>query len=306
MNWLSQNAEALIAKCTGTPGTAAVDVVVVGSGYGGAVAALRFAEHGQSVYVLERGDEYVSGDFPNDLSQIGKHVRSEMAAATGVTVQGYESALFDFRIGLRAVALIGNGLGGGSLINAGVGLQPDPKVFKQEEWPAALHQDEGLNYWFAKATGEHELQTAGRITKGLTQPLNIFDTKKCQSMQKLAGLAAARKNRKPNSVGTEVLFEPAPIAVQLDSPARQDLGPREPCIGCGGCVTGCNNKAKLSLTSTYLPQAFKAGCGAAETPAACFAIAPGVAIQTRPESRAAATFCKARRKCARRYGCPTM
>lgn len=260
MNWLSKSAEVLIAKCT-DPGREVpkVDVAVVGSGYGGAVAALRFAAHGQSVYVLERGEEYVSGDFPNDLSQIGKHVRSEVATASGVTAQGYEGALFDFRIGLRAGALVGNGLGGGSLINAGVGLKPDEAVFRQADWPAALRQEKEFDKWFAKARCMHELQTPGQPVPGCTQPLNILTTKKYQRMQELAGLANARINKNPNNEGTKVEFYPAPIAVQLNSPAPQDLGPREPCIGCGDCVTGCNNKAKLTLTSTYLPQAFKAG-----------------------------------------------
>lgn len=142
MHWLSQSAETLIKICTGKHGASGtVDVAVVGSGYGGAVAALRFSEHGQTVYVLERGQEYVAGEFPNDLSQIGKHVRSEMATQKGVALQGYEEALFDFRIGLNAGALVGNGLGGGSLINAGVGLQPDKRVFRQADWPAALQQE---------------------------------------------------------------------------------------------------------------------------------------------------------------------
>ena len=262
MKWLSQSAETLIKLCTDgvkARSDASVDVAVVGSGYGGAVAALRFAEHGQTVYVLERGDEYVSGDFPNDLSQIGKHVRSEVATASGVAAQGYENALFDFRIGLRAGALIGNGLGGGSLINAGVGLRPDDKVFEQEDWPAALRQEKEFDVWFGKARKEHELQLPIEPVDGCNKPFNIFRTKKFERMQELADLAKARSNKKPNSEGTKVEFHAAPIAVQLNGSGRQDLGPREPCIGCGDCVTGCNNKAKLTLTSTYLPQAFKAG-----------------------------------------------
>lgn len=259
MNWLSHNAEKLVAQCPDTNGTtAAIDVVVVGSGYGGAVAALRFAEAGQNVYVLERGREYVSGEFPNDLSQVGKHVRSEFASTSGVSVQGYDDALFDFRIGLRAGALIGNGLGGGSLINAGVGLQPDDRVFEHEDWPAALRQED-LAHWFDKARAMHELQTAGRPAPGHTQPMDVLATEKFMRMKELGAIAASQFRNKQNEEDMEVTFEAAPIAVQLDSPARQDLGPREPCIGCGDCITGCNNKAKLSLTSTYLPRAIKAG-----------------------------------------------
>ena len=87
----------------------------------------------------------------------------------GVTAQGYEDALFDFRIGFRAGALVGNGLGGGSMINAGVGLQPDDRVFKRDDWPAALRQ-ENLDQWFKRARSMHELQTAGLRS---TTPMRI-------------------------------------------------------------------------------------------------------------------------------------
>ena len=259
MHWLSKSAEALINICTKKDHSdATVDVVVVGSGYGGAVAALRFAEHGQTVYVLERGQEYVAGEFPNDLSQIGKHVRSELATPTGVTSQGYEEALFDFRIGLNAGALVGSGLGGGSLINAGVGLQPDERVFRQEDWPAALQQ-ENLDRWFEHARAMHELQIPGQPAHGCTQPIDMTGTAKHQRMRDLRGNAQLGHNRPAGDKTTDIAFEVTPIAVQLDSPARGDLGPRKPCIGCGDCVTGCNHHAKLSLTSTYLPRAFTAG-----------------------------------------------
>ena len=106
MHWLSQNVEELVAIAGRQAGSGdGVDVVVVGSGYGGAVAAMRFAQAGRTVFVLERGREYVAGEFPNDLSQAGGHVRVEAAAQTGVSVMGNEDALFDFRIGLRAGAL---------------------------------------------------------------------------------------------------------------------------------------------------------------------------------------------------------
>lgn len=259
MHWLSQSAEALIKTCTKKNGlSATVDVAVVGSGYGGAVAALRFAEHGQTVYVLERGLEYIAGEFPNDLSQVGKHVRSEMATQTGVASQGYEEALFDFRVGLNAGALVGNGLGGGSLINAGVGLQPDERVFRHDDWPTALQQ-ENLDKWFERARAMHELQIPGQPGKGCTQPVDMTVTAKHQRLRDLRANAQRGRNRPQGDKNTVVAFEPAPIAVQLDSPARDDLGPRKPCIGCGDCITGCNHQAKLSLTSTYLPRAVNAG-----------------------------------------------
>ncbi len=262
MNWLSKNAEALVEICTKNSGEgientteATVDVAVVGSGYGGAVSALRFAEHGEKVYVLERGQEYVAGEFPNDLSQIGKYVRSEVAALSGVSTQGYEDGLFDFRIGLRAGALVGNGLGGGSLINAGVGLMPDPRVFKQDEWPAALRQAD-LRKYYNRAYETLELQT--------TACTDLTDLKKTAKYKRLKdlGVAANKSTNQPKNDATSkvsVAFEQVPIAVQLQEPVATTLGLRKACNGCGDCVTGCNNHAKLSLTATYLPRAVKAG-----------------------------------------------
>ena len=253
MHWLSKSAETLIQKCTAE--SHCIDVLVVGSGYGGAVAAMRFAEHGQGVYVLERGREYVAGEFPNDISQAGKHLRSEMATSAGrIATQGNEDALFDLRVGLQAGALIGNGLGGGSLINAGVGLRPDARVFQQADWPDALRQED-LAPFFKRAETMLELQTPGEPKPGATQPADPTQTEK---YQRLLDLQLECKKRGENR-GTDIAFESAPIAVQLDSPAPQGLGPRKPCIGCGDCVTGCNHQAKLSLTATYLPRAVKAG-----------------------------------------------
>lgn len=259
MHWLSKSTETLVEACAQSkPEQYTRDVVVIGSGYGAAVAALRFAEHGLSVAVLERGKEYVAGEFPNDVSQAGKHVRSELATMAGVATQGYEDSLFDFRVGLRAGALIGNGLGGGSLINAGVGLKPDERVFKQEEWPAALRQ-ENLDHWFDVARKMHELQTPGQPHAGRTQLLDMTQTSKFQRLKDLQSQAPCGSKQVKGDKEVTSEFVAAPIAVQLDSPVPPSDGPRNACNGCGDCVTGCNYNSKLTLTATYLPKAVKAG-----------------------------------------------
>ena len=104
------------------------DVIVVGSGYGGGVAASRLARAGKSVAVLERGREVLPGQFPsrfpdlkNEMQVTGKRLRT-----------GPSSALYDVRLGDDMHVLVGCGLGGGSLINAGVALRPDARVFADE------------------------------------------------------------------------------------------------------------------------------------------------------------------------------
>src|SRR6185503_1226902 len=104
----------------------AYDVVVVGSGYGGGVAASRLARAGQSVCVIEKGKEFLTGE----LQINGSKMRS-----------GSLTGLFDFRLGADIHVLVGCGLGGGSLINAGVALKPDPRVFTDAVWPDEVTRD---------------------------------------------------------------------------------------------------------------------------------------------------------------------
>jgi choline dehydrogenase-like flavoprotein len=77
--------------------TSELDAVVIGSGYGGSVAALRLAEKGYRVTVLERGSEFKPGDFPNDISDVPKFFR--LPSIDGRQVLGRANGLFEFRVG---------------------------------------------------------------------------------------------------------------------------------------------------------------------------------------------------------------
>ncbi len=112
------------------------DVIVVGTGYGGAAAAAELAgrqidddtsaggRRSLRLLVLERGRSYRPGDFPATLGATPGHVR--LADTRAGTTAGQDEGLFDLRPGNDVVALVANGMGGGSLINAGVMLEPDP------------------------------------------------------------------------------------------------------------------------------------------------------------------------------------
>ena len=113
------------------------DAVVVGSGYGGGVAALRLARAGKHVAVLERGREFATGEFPAKFSDM----RQEMQVRGKRYGTGPDTALFDVRVGEDMHVLVGCGLGGGSLINAGVALRPDDRVFADAAWPGQIAQD---------------------------------------------------------------------------------------------------------------------------------------------------------------------
>ena len=122
-------------------------MVVVGSGYGGGVAASRLARAGQSVCVIEKGKEFLTGEFPSRLPEI----RRELQLNGAKLRSGSRTGLFDFRLGADIHVLVGCGLGGGSLINAGVALKPDPRVFADPAWPEELRRDGLLELGFARA-----------------------------------------------------------------------------------------------------------------------------------------------------------
>src|SRR5438876_6083737 len=119
------------------------DVVVVGSGYGGAVAASRLARartaKGQSlnICVLERGRELQPGDYPDTLA--GVIGESQVDAPSGHFRS--RSGLYDFRVNADLNVILGCGLGGTSLINANVALPPERWVIEDQAWPDGLRND---------------------------------------------------------------------------------------------------------------------------------------------------------------------
>ena len=225
------------------------DVAIVGSGYGGAVAALRLAEKGYRVLVFERGSEYLPGDFPNQFSQVPKHLRINLPShpLPGVRASG----LIEITIGQGIVAVTGNGLGGGSLVNAGVVMQPDEDVFAQDAWPASIRHNTQANattipLWEAFAKAKAAL---GAVPfKPSIEPL------KSQALKQAANRSGAGK------------------AVDVDLTIRSKF-----CTQCGDCASGCNvPEAKGDLTSTYLREAVYQGRVQIVTQAEVYRFAPAL------------------------------
>lgn len=217
----------------------AVDVLIVGSGYGGAVAAARLAglmnnqsNKPLSVYVLERGQEYLPGTFPTRFADLPRHVRINRFDTPELT--GEAGALFDFRISEEIGVLVGNGLGGGSLINAGVVEMPTPDVFQCDHWPEALQERGALDGHYRRAV------RMLRATRKRTPGPELTKYKEFASWAKGIGLSA----------------QPARVAVTFsDSPGSGHDATRKACKNCGDCFTGCNHDAKNTLPMTYLWQA---------------------------------------------------
>lgn len=110
------------------------DAVVVGSGFGGSITALRLAEEGKSVLVLERGREWKPDAFPRDVTQ------------TETLFWRYPDApesrgLYELHVFSGMAAVTASGLGGGSLVYANIHIRPDPVVFEDPAWPDALDRE---------------------------------------------------------------------------------------------------------------------------------------------------------------------
>src|SRR3954453_19530547 len=104
------------------------DAIVIGSGFGGGIAACRLAEAGKRVCVLERGRRFAPEDFPSEPTQAPEMLWHESLNPEG---------LFDVRM-MRDVSVItAAGVGGGSLVYANVQLRAPADVFDRD-WPAAL------------------------------------------------------------------------------------------------------------------------------------------------------------------------
>src|SRR5438093_1890330 len=118
---------------------AAYDFLIVGSGYGGAITAARLASTNldpkPSVCILERGKEWAPGKFPDRLDQVQGEVRQRTN----------QLGLYEILHHRDISVITGCGLGGTSLISAGVAALPDPAVF--QHWPAALTYDVLLPYY---------------------------------------------------------------------------------------------------------------------------------------------------------------
>ena len=112
------------------------EIVVVGSGYGGAIAASRLARAGREVCLLEQGKEFQPGEYPNTLLEATAELQVSMP---DVDVHlGSRTGLYDLHAGHDINVFKGCGLGGTSLVNANVSIKPDPRVFTEYSWPAAI------------------------------------------------------------------------------------------------------------------------------------------------------------------------
>jgi len=265
--WISRGFEELAASrdCEPASDTVDFDVVIVGSGYGGAIAAANLAgatdETGReiTVCVLERGREYLPGMFPSTLAEIASHVRFSTEGAT--CARGEREGLFDVRIGSDVSAVVANGLGGGSLINAGVMAEPVDEVFARPEWPRTIRDEprqdrldrfEKVRVLLGAALRDGKLDPATKLRAAVDNTVERDRKSIPRKFEVLQDLAKSKRGSKP--------FRAAPITVALTEGRRSDAGVAlVKCLRCGDCATGCNHGAKDSLDVNLLRTAEQAG-----------------------------------------------
>ncbi len=201
------------------------DAVVIGSGFGGSVAACRLAQAGCTVTVLERGRRYDTNPFPRNWND-----------PTDGWLWQVRQGLFDLKHFSHMMVVQGAGLGGGSLIYANVHLRAPNEVF-QQGWPAG----------YGRATLDPYYDLVAYMLD-----INPISASKYRGIppksEWMSRLAAA--------MGRSAQFCYPNIAVDFSEPEKAHTNKfgaqQEGCRFCGECDIGCNYHAKNTLDFNYL------------------------------------------------------
>jgi cholesterol oxidase len=211
------------------------DVIVVGSGFGGAVSTLRLTEKGYRVGVLEAGARIDESGYPATSWDLRRFLFAPMIGCYGIQ-----------RIDVLKDCLIlsGAGVGGGSLVYANTLYEPPDAFYADPSW-------RHITDWRSELAPHYD--QASRMLGVVTNPTL---TPSDQVMRQVAG-----------DMGAGDSFRLAPVGVYFGEPGRRAADPyfggagpaRTGCIECGECMTGCRHNAKNTLPKNYLHLAEQAG-----------------------------------------------
>ena len=204
------------------------DWIVVGSGFGGSVAALRLAEKGYRVTVLEAGRRYEDGDYATSAWNLRKFLWAPSLGLRGILRLTAFKDIF---------VASGSAVGGGSAVYANTLYRPKPEFFTNSQWA-------GLERWDAALAPHYA--TAERMLGAREVP---FDT----DAQRLLAKAGAKFG------GSSAVAKP-PVGVFFGAPGERVADPyfggdgpeRTGCTRCGACMVGCRVGAKNTLLKNYL------------------------------------------------------
>ncbi len=211
------------------------DVIVIGSGFGGSVAALRLTERGYRVAVMESGRRFETGDYARTSWNLRRFLWLPRLGLRGIQ-----------RIDLlkQIMILSGAGVGGGSLVYANTLLTPTDDFFTHPQWGA-------ITDWKQELATHYD--QASRMLGSTAAPA---DTPADDVMSAVA-----------RHFGIKGGIAPTQVAVRFARPGREDPDPyfggagpaRAGCIECGGCMVGCRYNAKNTLDRNYLYLAEQGG-----------------------------------------------
>jgi cholesterol oxidase len=211
------------------------DYVIIGSGFGGSVSAMRLTEKGYRVLVLERGKRYSDEEFARSTWNIWKYLWLPAARCFGI---------LQISVFRDVLVLHGAGVGGGSLGYANVLMEPTDELFAAPAWHHLADWKTVLRPYYETArrmlgvTANPRLWPADHVLKTIAQELG------------------QERTFQPTTVGA---FFGAP-GVEVPDPYFGGAGPpRKGCIHCGGCMVGCRHNAKNTLVKNYLYLAEKWG-----------------------------------------------
>ena len=204
------------------------DFVIIGSGFGGSVSALRLAEKGYRVLVLEKGRRLTARDFPRTNWNLKRWLWLPALRFFG---------LFKVTVFRHVTVLSGVGVGGGSLVYANTLQVPSQRFFNAPSWAHLADWERELKPFY---------ETALRMLGATRAPrLEVGDL----ALQQLA-----------REIGKEEKFSPTTVSVFFGEPGKTVPDPyfggkgpdRSGCIFCGGCMLGCRYNAKNTLDKNYL------------------------------------------------------
>ncbi|CAB4385335.1 unnamed protein product [Rhizophagus irregularis] len=215
------------------------DVVVIGSGYGGAIAASRMSRAGKRVALLERGKEKWPGEYPSKLRECLKEVQFSSPKRQ----MGNKTGMFRFHDGSSQDALVACGLGGTSLINANVALEADDRVWDMSVWPDEIKND--------RESIKRGYDRAREMLEPSEYPSHYPELPKLKTLEEQAKLLGEEYHKNFYRVPITVTFEDRINAAGVQQYASTLTG--------NDC-TGVNDGSKNSTLMNYIPDAWNHGC----------------------------------------------
>ncbi|MFJ8951973.1 MULTISPECIES: GMC family oxidoreductase [unclassified Streptomyces] len=222
------------------------DVVVIGSGFGGSVSALRLAEKGYKVGVLEAGRRFTPDTLPKNSWDLKNYLWAPKLGMYGIQ-----------RIHLlgNVMVLAGAGVGGGSLNYANTLYVPPKQFFEDPQWAHITDWQEELKPYYDQGQRMLGVRLNPTMTpadvhlKAAAQSMGIGDTFHLAPVGVFFGDGKDAEGESKAAPGR-----------QVEDPYFGGAGPaRKACTECGECMTGCRHGAKNTLNENYLYLAEKAG-----------------------------------------------